>query len=165
MSKNDITGDEIRTKVGNNEAYSSGWDRIFNKNKLQKSIAEETALGYCIHEDRAILLQIEAAMIDNQVDKLSDILSQATRIGHEEDNPEGVRYIQITDTLAKEMVSTLAKIKRNINQELSTKDEYIKDLEVAFNWFVSIGLDYIPNDVYHNQGGRKLVANVEGEDV
>jgi hypothetical protein len=31
-TKNDITGDSITTKVGNNLKYSEGWDRIFSKN-------------------------------------------------------------------------------------------------------------------------------------
>jgi hypothetical protein len=28
-AKNDVTGDSIRTKTGNQKAYADGWDRIF----------------------------------------------------------------------------------------------------------------------------------------
>lgn len=31
MSNNDITGDSLTSKIGNQEAYSDGWDRIFGK--------------------------------------------------------------------------------------------------------------------------------------
>lgn len=32
-AKNDVTGDTIRTKSGNQKAYADGWDRIFGKKK------------------------------------------------------------------------------------------------------------------------------------
>jgi len=35
------------------------------------------------------------------------ILKNANRIGAKEDNPEGTRYIQISDTLAKRMMKTI----------------------------------------------------------
>jgi pimeloyl-CoA synthetase len=28
-AKNDVTGDSIKTKTGNPDAYAKGWDRIF----------------------------------------------------------------------------------------------------------------------------------------
>ena len=28
-AKNDVTGDSIKTKAGNPDAYAKGWDRIF----------------------------------------------------------------------------------------------------------------------------------------
>ena len=36
--------------------------------------------------------------------KLKTMFLSAKRCGSEEDNPEGVRYIQISDTLAKNMI-------------------------------------------------------------
>lgn len=30
-AKNDITGDSIKTKTGNEKAYAEGWERIFGK--------------------------------------------------------------------------------------------------------------------------------------
>lgn len=35
-SKNDITGDTIQTKVGEQNKYADGWERIFG-NKTQKT--------------------------------------------------------------------------------------------------------------------------------
>lgn len=40
-TRNDITGDEIKSKVSNQEKYEDGWDRIFG-NKNKKSTTEET---------------------------------------------------------------------------------------------------------------------------
>ena len=31
VAKNDVTGDTIRTKSGNQKAYADGWERIFGK--------------------------------------------------------------------------------------------------------------------------------------
>lgn len=42
-AKNDVTGDEIKTKTSNLDAYSKGWDRIFAKNKKGKKGEEPTA--------------------------------------------------------------------------------------------------------------------------
>ncbi len=33
-SKNPVTGDFIQTKLGDQHAYSNGWDRIFGKGSL-----------------------------------------------------------------------------------------------------------------------------------
>jgi len=42
---NDVTGDLIKSKSGNQEAYSDGWDRIFGKkNKLEES--DETTTNH-----------------------------------------------------------------------------------------------------------------------
>jgi hypothetical protein len=30
-AKNDVTGDSIKTKTGNHNAYAKGWDRIFGR--------------------------------------------------------------------------------------------------------------------------------------
>ncbi len=30
-AKNDITGDEIKSKISSSKAYADGWDRIFGK--------------------------------------------------------------------------------------------------------------------------------------
>ena len=38
-----------------------------------------------------------------------------------------------------------------------------KQLEAVAEWFIGIGLDYIPNDVYHDRGGFKKVAALEGK--
>lgn len=35
-AKNDITGDSIKTKTGNPDAYAKGWDRIFRKGGQKK---------------------------------------------------------------------------------------------------------------------------------
>ena len=32
-AKNDVTGDSIRTKASNHNAYGDGWERIFGKKK------------------------------------------------------------------------------------------------------------------------------------
>ena len=34
-AKNDVTGDSIRTKTSNPNAYAKGWDRIFGKSKYK----------------------------------------------------------------------------------------------------------------------------------
>lgn len=36
-SKNDITGDEIKTKGSSSDLYRDGWDRIFGKKDNKKS--------------------------------------------------------------------------------------------------------------------------------
>ena len=35
-AKNDVTGDSIRTKHSNPNAYAKGWDRIFGKRKQKE---------------------------------------------------------------------------------------------------------------------------------
>lgn len=47
-SKNDITGDDIKTK-GNTDSYREGWDRIFGQKQVKK---QETLADYIaeIHE-------------------------------------------------------------------------------------------------------------------
>jgi hypothetical protein len=35
-AKNDVTGDSIKTKTGNPDAYAKGWDRIFKKGGFRK---------------------------------------------------------------------------------------------------------------------------------
>ena len=37
-AKNDVTGDSIRTKTGNPDAYAKGWDRIFRSKKSKARI-------------------------------------------------------------------------------------------------------------------------------
>lgn len=34
-AKNDVTGDSIRTKASNHNAYSDGWERIFGSKKTK----------------------------------------------------------------------------------------------------------------------------------
>lgn len=41
-TRNDITGDLIQTKLGNNEAYEANWDKIFGKKKATVAEAEPT---------------------------------------------------------------------------------------------------------------------------
>ena len=33
MSRNEITGDKLQSKIGNSEAYSKGYDAIFSKSE------------------------------------------------------------------------------------------------------------------------------------
>ena len=35
-AKNDVTGDSIKTKTGNPDAYAKGWDRIFRSKKTKE---------------------------------------------------------------------------------------------------------------------------------
>lgn len=35
-AKNDVTGDSIKTKASNPDAYAKGWDRIFRKGGVKK---------------------------------------------------------------------------------------------------------------------------------
>ena len=54
-----------------------------------------------------------ASEIGDRLITLEDIkiaLEAAPRIGEEKDEPEGVRYIQVSDTLAKRIVRTLELI-------------------------------------------------------
>jgi len=37
-TKNDITGDSIRSKSSNQKAYELGWERIFGKKKAKKGV-------------------------------------------------------------------------------------------------------------------------------
>ena len=41
-AKNDVTGDSIRTKISNPNAYAKGWDRIFKK-KATRSRSSQCA--------------------------------------------------------------------------------------------------------------------------
>ena len=41
------------------------------------------------------------------------VMKSARRIGGETDVPEGTRYIQISDTLAKQMAAALRKVESN----------------------------------------------------
>lgn len=41
------------------------------------------------------------------IEEIIDILKRADRIGQEKDDPEGVRYIQISDTLANKIIKSL----------------------------------------------------------
>ena len=36
MSRNEITGDKLQSKVGNTEAYSKGYDAIFSKSEAKR---------------------------------------------------------------------------------------------------------------------------------
>lgn len=43
-SKNDITGDSIKTKLGNSESnknFSNGWDLIFKKSLREKKVEND----------------------------------------------------------------------------------------------------------------------------
>lgn len=41
-TKNDITGDEIKSKVSNQQKYEDGWDRIFgNKDNEEETETNE----------------------------------------------------------------------------------------------------------------------------
>lgn len=40
MTKNDVTGDSIKTKK-NSDKYRENWDKIFGKNKSKKTTKEE----------------------------------------------------------------------------------------------------------------------------
>lgn len=41
MSINDITGDKLKSKVGDTDAYSEGYDRIFGKKKCSPCTGHE----------------------------------------------------------------------------------------------------------------------------
>lgn len=41
------------------------------------------------------------------LEEIAEILRKSIRIGEEIDKPEGVRYIQISDTLAKKIVASI----------------------------------------------------------
>ncbi len=43
------------------------------------------------------------------ITQIAAILSQANRLGAEKDEPEGARYIQLSETLVKKMVNILCK--------------------------------------------------------
>ena len=47
--------------------------------------------------------------------KIADELDEADRLGEGRDVPEGMRYIIMSDTLAKELASTLRKIGLLVN--------------------------------------------------
>ena len=40
MSKNDVTGDEIKSKTDNQKAYEEGWERIFGKKEKKENTEE-----------------------------------------------------------------------------------------------------------------------------
>jgi len=42
--------------------------------------------------------------------KIADELDEADRLGESRDAPEGMRYIIMSDTLAKELASTIRKV-------------------------------------------------------
>ena len=55
---------------------------------------------------------------------LSDALAYAPRHGADEDNPEGVRYIQLSDTLAKDVTAKLhAALARHEVEKLAAMEE------------------------------------------
>jgi hypothetical protein len=41
-AKNDVTGDSIRTKASNHNAYGDGWERIFGKKKNKSKKVKNT---------------------------------------------------------------------------------------------------------------------------
>jgi hypothetical protein len=41
-SRNDITGDQIKSKVGGQDAYATGWDLIFGKKNIVRDIVENS---------------------------------------------------------------------------------------------------------------------------
>lgn len=43
----------------------------------------------------------------SEIEEVIEVLKSAKRIGAEKDEPEGVRYIQISDTLANQLVGKL----------------------------------------------------------
>jgi hypothetical protein len=45
----------------------------------------------------------------DEVEEVIEFLKSAKRIGAEKDEPEGARYIQISDTLANQLVEKLEK--------------------------------------------------------
>ena len=59
-----------------------------------------------------------------KVNKLLDVLKIAKRIGYRTDDPEGVRYIQLSDTLVNMMINSLEEIKNELKTEdkISTED-------------------------------------------
>ena len=44
-AKNDVTGDSIKTKATNHDAYAKGWDRIFRKGGVKKGELTLIAAG------------------------------------------------------------------------------------------------------------------------
>jgi len=48
----------------------------------------------------------------NSVEDVVEVLKNAERLGSLIDKPEGQRYIQLSDTLAQEMVKALEGVKR-----------------------------------------------------
>jgi len=56
MSRNDITGDKLQTKVGTSKAYSEGYDRIFgnkvkvNEDSLYADHSLDGLSGSSVHE-------------------------------------------------------------------------------------------------------------------
>ncbi len=52
-STNDVTGDEIKTKGGSNDAYRSGWDAIFAKKAVTSAEAASLAEKALHHDPRA----------------------------------------------------------------------------------------------------------------
>jgi hypothetical protein len=48
-TKNDVTGDSIRSKLGNQKAYSANWDKIFGKKKkVTKKKSEKMSLNLSV---------------------------------------------------------------------------------------------------------------------
>jgi len=55
------------------------------------------------------------------MDKLLQCLKQATRIGADKDEPEGERYIQISETLVNEMIAE-CEVVNDILKSIGCKD-------------------------------------------
>ena len=47
---------------------------------------------------------------------LAIVFAQATRLGSETDAPEGTRYVQMSDTLAREVEAWLCQLALNLRQ-------------------------------------------------
>ena len=46
VAKNDVTGDNIKSKVGNLKAYGDRWERIFGKKRNKRKKIKNTRKSY-----------------------------------------------------------------------------------------------------------------------
>lgn len=64
VARNDITGDPIRSKVGNSSAYTESWERIFGAKAKELAAKQEplrTEFEKVLHDNLDSLLETEPA--------------------------------------------------------------------------------------------------------
>lgn len=64
-AKNDITGDSIKTKTGNEKAYAEGWERIFGKTEGGMKKGEMTLITAGVNVGKSRLLDTDNSQGDD----------------------------------------------------------------------------------------------------
>lgn len=78
VAKNEITGDSIQSKPGDQEKYAKGYDRVFNKSRV--SVSSLTTKELLRHAYVSASTDLEKELL-NRLEKASDELKEWERYG------------------------------------------------------------------------------------